>query len=291
MATIAEMREKLKKLNEKRGGGGSRSKWFPKDKHVVRLLPVPGQDEPYRVIHFHYLNRKPVYCPLLNAGTECKICQLSETLKEWDDNQSEADRKRDFKMGCSIEASPKYYHPMVERIIDKETKKVSNSGPFWWSLSEAVWKEVANIGLKDDVQEMHVEGGSTSDNMWDALTNTRLAFDLDVDLKKANNEDGKGNGKQFNVTDVGPKMRETALSRDPEELAKLLAAVPAFDTVETVLSSDEVDKILEQHLNSDAPEAKSKSDGLEKTERVESKNAEVTGTGKKSVEEALKDLL
>lgn len=291
MATIAEMREKLKKLNEKRGGGGSRSKWFPKDHHVVRLLPISGQDEPYRVIYFHYLNRKPVYCPLKNGGQPCEVCALSDALKEWDDDKDPEVRKTDFKTGCSLEAGPKYYHPMVERIVDKDTKKVSNSGPFWWSLSESVWKEVVEIGLKDDVVQMHVESGSTSDNVWDALVNTKFAFDIEVDLKKANNEDKKGNTKSFNVTDVSPKMRETPLTRDAEELEKLLGSVPAFDTIETALSSEEVARILETYLNSGAPEEKSKSDGTEKGADVESRNAEMPGSGKKSVEEALKDLL
>jgi hypothetical protein len=294
MATIQEMRDKLKKINDKRGGGGGKSKWFPKDRHVVRLLPIPGQDEPYKVLFFHYLNKKPIYCPMHNSGTDCDICKLSESLKAWDDDMDADERKKQFKLGCQLEAGPKYYHPMTERITDKETKKVSNSAPAWWSLSEPVWKEVAVLCLKDENIEMHAENGQPVYNVWDLLVNTASAFDLDVDLRKANNEDKKGNLKQYNATVVTERKRENALTKDKDELEKLLAAIPSFDGIETVLTSEEVAKILQNHVNAEAEPVKSTSDGTEKsasTDKVESHSTEKLAEGKRSVEDALSDML
>lgn len=292
MATLEELRSKLKKINDRRGGG-SRTKWFPKDVHSVRLLPIPGQEEPYKVLYFHYLNKKPIYCPLMNGtDSSCDLCKLSESLKEWDDDKTEAARKADFKQGCSLEAGPKYYHPMVERMLDKDTKKVTNSTPMWWSMSESVWKDVMNICLKEDVVEMHRENIGEFENAWDSLTCTKYAFDIDVNLQKANNEDGKGNNKQYNNTKVSEKKRETALSNDQAEVDKVLASIPPFDGIETPLTSADVEKLLEQYLNSDAPAAKADSDGLEKkTAGADSRNDELPASGKRSVEDALNDLL
>jgi hypothetical protein len=292
MATIEQMREKLRKLNER--GSGSSKKWFPKDKHVVRLLPLAGQEEPYKVIWFHYnLGKFPLYCPKQNSGSDCSVCDLSAALKEWDDDKSEADRKADFKQGCKLEAGPKYYFSMVERVTDAESKKVTNSQPAWWSLNENAFKELGNIITKDDSLEIHTESMAALkldpvDDVWQVLVNSKTAFDIEVDLRKANNEDGKGNAKKFNQTVITEKKRCSPLSKDQAEEKKILESIPDFSGVEKSLTSDEINKHLETFLSAGSKDAKSDSDGTEKSADV---NNEKPADGKRSVEDALADIM
>lgn len=288
MATIEQLREKLKQVNARRGGGGNKSKWFAKDRHLIRLLPIQGADEPYRIVFFHYLNKKPVYCPHMNDGEQCDVCELAAALKEWDDDKSEADRKRDFKAGCNLEASPKYYFSVVEKTVGDD-RKVTLSAPQWWSMGEPLWKDMVNIALKDDNVEAHEQAGGDVTNAWDVLTNTKHAYDIEVDLRAADNKDGKGNLKQFSQTVLTDKKTQTALSKDAEEVKKILASVPDFSTVEVKLSSSDVTRLFNEYLNVKAPEAKSDDDGTEKSGE-ESHNSEKPAAGKLSIEDALNNM-
>ncbi len=286
--TVESLRQKLEALN-KRGGGGNKAVWKPSDNHQVRLLPIEGSEEPYRPAQFHFLNGKSVYCPQ-TTGDHCAVCEAAEALRAWNDpsgnEKPEAVRKKDFESFRAIQAGTKYFFPMVERERDDKGKLTGkNNGPFWWSVSEFNFKKMIEIAVKPDLNETAQEQGGGEG--WDVLSSARLAFDLTVDLKKANNKDGKGNGKQFPATDIDNTIRLTALSKDKDEAKRLLESIPKFEDAVQPKTSEEVAKIWAEYLQApvaaDAP-----AEGLDKTP---SNSAEAPVSGKTSVDEAVKKLL
>lgn len=285
--TIEALRAKLESLN-KRGGGGNKGLWKPQNNHQVRALPLGG-DEPYRLAMFHWINNKSIYCPQ-TTGERCVICEAAEALRAWNgpdgEEKPEDVRKADFEVFKKIQAGTKYYLPIVERERDDKGKLTGKmTGPFWWPVSEASFKKLIEIAVKPDLNEMAQENGAGEG--FDVLTNPKVAFDLIVDLKKANNKDGKGNGKQFPVTDIDNTIRLTPLSKDKDEVKKLLESIPKFEDVVPPKTPEEVEKFWKDCV-ADGPEASPQTEGLDKTP---SNSAEAPASGKQSVDDAITKLL
>lgn len=293
--TVDKLRAKLESLNT-RGGGGNKNLWKAQDNHLIRVLPLAGQEEPYRVAQFHYLNNKPVYCPQ-TSGDHCDICIAAEKFKAWTDEtgaQKPDDvRKQDFEVFKKIQAGTKYYFAIVEREREKLEKggfgKVTGKlgSPAWLAISESNFKRMIEMVCKPELNEMHQEQVGEAGGAWDIIVNTKLGLDLTVDLKKAENKDNKGNKKSFPITDIENTIRFVPLLKSADEVAKLLESIPKFEDAIGPKTSEEVRKVWEDYLAAGGP-VDVVTDGLDKTP---SNNAEMPVTGKQSVDDAITKLL
>lgn len=285
--TVDALRAKLESLN-KRGGGGNKGLWKPQDNHQVRVLPLDGE-EPYRVAMFHYINNKSIYCPQ-STGEHCVICEYAEAMKSWNNpdgsEKPEDVRKKDFEVFKKVQAGTKYYFAIVERERDEKGKLTGKSGdPKWWPVSESNFKKLIEIAVNPELNEMTQEQGGGEG--FDVMTNLKVAVDLTVDLKKANNKDGKGNGKQFPVTDIDRTMRLTPLSKDKDEVKKILESIPKFEDAVQPKTVAEVQKFWDEYMSAGG-DPDTQTEGLDKTP---SNSAEGPATGKQSVDDAITKLL
>jgi hypothetical protein len=286
--SIEDLRKKLTNLNN-RGRDTNKAIWKPKDKHTVRVLPIAGQEEPWRTVFFHYLNGKAVYCPQ-TEGAHCDICVAAEGLRGWNDadgnEKSEHRRKADWEIFKQIQAGQKAYFPIVEKVKG-EDKKEKIEGPFWWGVSEASLKKIVEICLNEELNELQMGNGGSGGT--DILTSVSHGVNLTVDFKKPNNKDNKGNLKSFPLTDIDKGMTIGPISRDKEEVRKLLESIPAFEQAVTRLSSAEVSKIWSEYLAT--PKDDDKAEGGDVERGPDENNAEKPAEGKEKVEDAVAKLL
>jgi len=262
------------------GGSKKKDMWKPKDKHVIRLLPYPHGDEPFIELGFHYElgATKTLLCPKFNFGKECAVCEFADKLRSWNDEdgnaKKEAERKADFEIFKKIQVKQRYYVPMIERGHESE-------GPKFWSFGKTIYEILLNMCLDE---EMNGAVGSTGTGV---LTDVDKAFDLKIDFKNADNKDGKGNAKNFPITEVKNSLSPTALLKSKKEAAELIEKVPNMNDVYPEVSSSEVKKAFMQFINSNAADPEVKDTGKE----YKSNSAEKPVEGTRSLDEAFGDLL
>lgn len=272
--------------------------WKAKDKHVIRCLPYPHQADPDSAIlellfHFNLGSQPGLLCPT-QFGEECIVCEFAEKLKSWngEDGRKKPDAIRiaDFKLFCQIQAKSRYFIPVIERALDKDGKVTATFAgpPKFWSMSEFVVGELAGNKIcgKEDFNEGRKDGGKLK-----ILVSTAQGHDLTVELKKANNEDGKGNPKPFPVTDIDPKIRPTALAASKKEIDEILAKVPriedAYPRTKAADARKTWDAFMAEGGESKAEATKSAEPGKE---HFPANNAEKPLTGTRSIEDAFGDL-
>lgn len=293
--TLEQLREKIKSIGSK--GGNRRGIWKPTDFHIIRLLPLKDKpDEPWNTVYSHYVNNKFIYCPR-TKGEDCVVCEYADKLKAWKDesgvDKPKAVKNADWELFKKIQAGESHWFAMIERKKEKD-KAETVEGPFWWRGSKTILEGVLKICSDEGWNEQAVENGGGG--VLEILFDERSALDVEVDLKKAKNADGKGNEKSLPITEINERKRFTPISRDRDEVAKILESIPDFDETVKPMTSAEVEKlwaeIIEAGITSEEKAAAGDSDGTEHgKEPVASNNAEQPVTGKVSVSDAVSKLI
>ncbi len=295
---INELRDRLKKLNDRTGKTGDT--WKPKDEHTVRLLRAPGAQNPLQEVFFHndIIDMQPIYCPKMNDGDECKICEFAEKLKQWKNpdgkDKPELERKADFEIFKKIQAKARVFAQMVERGADGEptTDKAQ-----WWSMTTAQAGQALETCFDGDRLEAL---GLTKDDAEGAL---KILFDPDkgYDLNVSYAKPGeKGNTKTFTQITIKGRIKENALSKNPEKKKKILESLKTLKDSGIIVksTSEEAEKALKKFIGSGGVEAKA-DDGKDK-EKYEKKSEEKAPantkesaklSGTKSLDEAFGDML
>lgn len=275
---INAIRAKLRVMEE---GKPKTKKWKPKDEHTVRCLPLPGEEDLAFIIKWHYGvdGGRQMACPS-TWGEDCDFCDLATFLKSWKDEKGrdkpESVRKRDWEWFKKVDAAVKHYVPMVER--EKGSDKLS--GPFLWEMTPKTYTSVFKVCANDDRNDGHPDGGGLR-----VLTSLEHGVDLTVTLKKKGE---KGNQTTFDLTDVEPRLKPSALIKGDLAAAKaLLTKIPTADDIAKPVSTEEAAKVFAiwKGAMDDAP-ADTSSSGVEHG----SNNAEKPAKGGGSVDETVAKL-
>lgn len=277
MASLAELKAKLKGLEE---GKPKSKKWKPKDEHIVRGLPLEGEEDLAFIVKWHYGvdNGRQMACPT-TWGDECPFCDLAAYLKSWKDekgrDKSESVRKRDWELFKKVDAAVKHYMPIIER--DKEDKLL---GPFLWEMTPKTYTAVFKICCNDDWNEDHPEGGGLK-----VLTSLEHALDLKVTLKKKGE---KGNTTTFDLTEVEERKKFSAVIKNDLKAAKeLLARIPTMDDIAKPVTTEEAEKVFKSWQGSmDDTPADTADGGVEHG----SNSGETVAKGGANVDETVKKL-
>lgn len=250
MASIADIKARLANLNRKTTK--SADVWKPKDEHDVRLLKNPHSDDPFveRAFHYNIGDAREILCPKVNFGDECVICDFADTLRAWKDEKGrdkpEKERKADFEIFKKIQAVAKVAVPMVERQAGPDGKTTTAvSAPGWWMLTANQAQQVLKVCTDADrLRECGVEPGD-DENAFEALFNTKKAFDLHVSFKKPNE---KGNTKSFTMVEIEPKYKPTPLTGKPDQDAELVKGIKPIEEVWPKVPSSEVAAALKKFI-------------------------------------------
>lgn len=199
---IEAMKLKLAKLQEKSGGRGSSIWWKPTDKAaVIRGVPNPhNSSEPFISAWWHYDigGVKTIYCPKMNEGKECPVCDLAEKFRTMggDDN---------YKIFKQFVAKIRMYLPIIVRGEEA-------SGVKLWGFTPVVERELLSYICDPD---------------WGDFTDPFTGHDMSVKSIPSGKE---VDGKQIPMIDHKLKPAVTPLLPGGDKMAikKFLAAIPDF---------------------------------------------------------------
>lgn len=259
--------------------------WRPTDNHDIRCLPYPHGDEPIVELGFHYNlgATRSLLCPRHNFGKECAVCSFNDKLKSWNDENGqekpEETRRADFEIYKKIQIKERWYVAMVDRSDETETPKL-------YAFSKSIFEKFLTLCLNEEMQEIAGTEGT------DVLFGTDKAFDLTIDFKKPNNEDGKGNVKTFPITEVTQKMRPTPLTKKKAQAKAILEKIPNIKDVFPEVSSQEAERVFMEFVNAGAGEPDVKNSGVEYAakDKLASNSAEKPVEGGQSLDDAFAEL-
>lgn len=246
------MRAKLKESKD--GGSGKRSnKWTaPEGKFNIRVMPTPDGD-PFKKMFIHYNVGFGFLCPKRNFGEDCPVCafatQLYKDSKESNDEDGLNEAKKLF-------VKDRYFSPIVVRGHEDEGVKV-------WSYSKTIYEE-----LLDELLDPEGLGDFT-----DVVKGADIRY---VKEKKPN--------KNFADISVKLSKKSSSLVKElsEERVEELLKEIPNFDEIHDRLSTEDVEKRLEEYL-SDGGDGESSSSETTKYNKTEKETS--------SVDDAFDDLL
>lgn len=283
MPTVAEIKAKLQELQNQTKK--QRDIWKPKDKHIIRLLPYPhGDKEPFLVLGFHYeIGKQTILCPKFNFGDDCAICDFADKLRSWKgedgEDKPEALRKQEWELFKKIQVKERYMAPMFERGQEAEGAK-------FFAFSKTIYESFLSFLVDDESREM-VNAG---DDGFAVLVSERMAFDVKVDFKQANNKDNKGNAKPFGITEVETVKRPSKMHEDKATAKKLMDGVKSVLDIYPRVTSLDVERMFDKWLNSAAPEADGKT-GDTGIEIAPTNSGEKPIENGRSIEDAFDDLV
>lgn len=139
---IEALKARLAKLQEKSSGGGRGASiwWKPtKDPTLIRGVPNPhNPKQPFISAWWHYDigGVKTIYCPKMNEGKECPICDLADKFRTMggDDN---------YKIFNQFKAKNRLYLPMIVRGEDPMVVRL-------WGFTPAVERELLSYIVNPD---------------------------------------------------------------------------------------------------------------------------------------------
>lgn len=225
--------EKIKQKVAQLSGQGKKSVlWWPetvnKD-YIVRCLPWPdGNDgQPYKERAFYY-----------NIGGGKAILAPFQFGKP-DPIQSLITKLRSGSVPESLELAKQFY-PKKKYFIPVIVRGEEEQGVRLWSLNKETLQSVLNLML-----------GEYGD-----VTDVKEGRDLTI---KSVPTGRKYQGRDVTALTIQPKLKETPLGT-AKQMTDWLKSVPNLDELYTLISADEIEKRVNDHLNGGEMHA---SDGIE----------------------------
>ena len=213
-------------------------------------------------------------------GDDCPFCTAAVALKSFKDERGrdkpERQKKLDWEIFKKVEAAVKHYVPMVER--EKGSDKLH--GPFLWEMTPKTYTSLFKVACDDDRNDGHPDGGGLR-----ILTSLEHGTDVTVSLKKKGE---KGNNTTFDLTEVAPRLKTTALIKGDLKAAKeLLARIPRLDEIAKPVSTEEAERVYSAYTASMSDEPADTTDaGVEHGDN----GAETPKTGGAGVDETVAKL-
>lgn len=251
--------EKIKQKVAQLSGQGRKSNlWWPevgKD-YIVRILPWPdGNDgQPFKERAFYYGigGGKPILAPM-QFGKPDPIQDLITKLRNGG-TPGEMDLAKQFY------PRRKYYAPVIVRGEEDQ-------GPRLWSLRKDEVTALLNFIL-----------GEFGD-----ITDVKEGRDVVI---KCTPSGKKYNGKDVTQLNMQPKIQQTPAGA-AKQVKEWNGAVPNLEEIYTLLSADEIEKRVNDHLNGGTSAS---SDGTEKTNGSTRKSTEVSDEESTELEDVFSKL-
>lgn len=259
---LNKMREKLGTLQNRGNGSGGSNFWRPQDgKQTIRILPSADGD-PFPSYHFHYNVGKNsgFLCPNKNFGEECPVCETAKQLYRAGDDGS-------VKIAKDLTARQRFFSAVLVRGEEME-------GPKVWGYGKKVYENLLNLVLNPEYGD---------------ITDADTGTDLDLSY-------GKPAGASFPQTSLTPKRNTTPVCIDAseDECESLLARIPDLTSLFEKKSTEEVQKMLDEHFDDSSPEEEPAGNDeiavAGEAAKAVSAEAAAASTGKKSVDEAFQEL-
>ena len=211
---ISKMKAKLAALQNK-GGEGKTNYFKPEEgkTYSVRIVATADGD-PFREFWFHYdIAKGGVMCPKKNFKETCAICEFANKLFREDTEESRKSAKKFLPR-------QRFFSPVLVRGEEKEGIKV-------WGYGKTVYQDLINLVLNPDYGD---------------ITDPENGTDLSIKADKVP-------GASFPTTKLTPARKTSKLCNGtPQECSELLETVPDFNEIHEVKTSEEVARILDEHL-------------------------------------------
>ena len=230
---MSKMKSKLRAMNRT---SSSSSFWKPTDggQHKVRILCTPDGD-PFKEYFFHYRIGKQMsfLCPKKNFGDDCPVCNLVSELYNEGDESSVALAKK-------YSAKQRFFSPVMVRGEEKEGVRL-------WGYGKQAYQSMLQLIFNPEYGD---------------ITDLEEGTDLNIVY-------GTEPGAMYPSTKITPsrKASRVCADLDPEECKQLLNEIPDFDAIFEKVSTEDVEKILNEALHSEnsaqnfSPEVKKYSSG------------------------------
>ncbi len=286
MANLAQLKARVAQLANKGGKGGFGNKpnlrWSPEDEHDIRAIPFgknPLNDSILEMM-FHYqlgearsllcpespdlvLDEKGVHkcAPGITFEKKCMVNKYSDELwskfdADTKELKSREQKDADYQVHKKIRPQTRFALPVVERGKESEGVK-------WWSISKTVLEQIIKICDTGPLKRACGISKTDSESGYAVIVDVEQAFDLHISVKKAKNEDNKGNDKDYNETVVSVTADEpTPLGKDKKETAAILASIKPFTDAHPLKTSEDIEKILEAFMKSEFTSESSKEESL-----------------------------
>ena len=210
---ISKMRNKLDAL--KGGGKAQNAKfWSPQEGvQTIRILPTSDGD-PFKSYFFHYgFGKESILCPKGNFGDPCPICDFAAKLYNDKDEESR-------ELASRIVKKQRFFSPVLVRGEEKDGNKI-------WGYGKTVYQDLINLVLNPDYGD---------------ITDPDNGTDLSIKADKVP-------GASFPTTKLTPARKTSKLCNGtPQECSELLETVPDFNEIHEVKTSEEIARILDEHL-------------------------------------------
>ena len=225
---LKAMRAKLDAVKNKGG-----KIWKPKMDSVtkVRLLPMPGDGDPFVEKHFHYnLGNVSVLCPKRNFDEACPVCEFASALWNAGDDDSQAMAKKLF-------ARQRFYSPLILREEKEPTVKV-------WGYSQTVYEKLLSKVLNPEFGD---------------ITDPETGTDFEITYEKSA-------GKLYPDTELEFSRSASTLkgSFTKTKVSEILDSIPDFDTLYDRKTTAEVQAILDSYLDNEESAPDSEGEGTSK---------------------------
>lgn len=217
-----------RRLGELSGQKKGAKYWRPEvGDYVVRCLPWPDLDpsSPFLERWFYYIGEnRGFYSP--------KQFNKPDPIGNFVNQLYSTGEPSDREMAKLLQAKMRVYIPVIVRGSETE-------GVQLWSFSKFIYQRLLSFYIDEDYGD---------------ILDLKNGFDLKVSVTRQQ-------GKKFNDTTITPRPRPSAACSDPDTLDKWLKSIPSLDELYPIKSPEEIEKILNDWLNSLEGEGESTSEG------------------------------
>tara|TARA_A100001515_G_scaffold105068_1_gene85808 strand:- start:5821 stop:6597 length:777 start_codon:yes stop_codon:yes gene_type:complete len=211
------------KLNKLSGNNRSRNTmWRPTEgeEHTVRLISFPNNEgQPFKELWFYY--NIPGQRGLLAPYQFNEKDPIQELITKLRDDGT----KESYDLAKKLYPSMRCYAAVVVRGEEEKGVQI-------WSFGKTVYQTLLNYMLDEDYGD---------------ITDPTDGFDIKVSCNKRP-------GQQYAMTEVRPRPRSTALSKDSKKVKEWLGNIPDPGEMFSCKSYDELSKIVNDWLTGDDEE-------------------------------------
>ena len=251
-----------KKLNQLSGNNSRQNlMWRPQEgeEATVRLLSFPDNDgQPFKELWFYYnVGNNPGLLAPYQFGKPDPIQELINKLR--DDGGKDS-----YELAKKLYPKMRSYAPVIVR--GEEDKGVR-----LWAFGKMVYQSLLNIMLDEDYGD---------------ITDPGEGRDVKVVCSKTP-------GRMWATTEVRPRGKQTNLSSNASQMKEWLSNIPDLDELYECKSYDELEKIVNDWLNSDDDDSESERGGSSQKSTASAAPAsepDKTSSKYKSLDDAFADL-
>jgi len=212
---INAIRKKLAQISGK--NNRTNVMWRPQEgeETTIRILAFPNNDgQPFKELYFYYnIGNNPGLLAPYQYQKPDPIQELISKLRE--DGSKES-----YEMAKKLYPKMRCYAPVIVRGEEDKGVRI-------WAFGKTVYQSLLNIMLDEDYGD---------------ITDPEEGFDIKVTCTKAP-------GRQWATTEVRPRPRPTALSKNSAKSKQWLNEIPDISELYSCKSYDELSKIVNDWLN------------------------------------------